>query len=162
MPDPKEGESEQDFVSRCVPIVMGEGTDQDAALGACYGIYRNANKAMGTVDTRAEGEEVECKSIQSKERQRVKKVLSAIRKIVVSTAVVRTCKNLQVDATELYEGTMEELEHTDDWREAMQIAVDHLQEHGDYYTRLKAAGLMGDGEADGHEPLDTGEDQSEA
>src|SRR5690242_19756965 len=58
MPEPKEGEAEADFVKRCVPMVMGEGTDQEAALGKCYGIYRNANKAMGMVDMMAEGGEV--------------------------------------------------------------------------------------------------------
>ena len=57
MPEPKSGESEQDFVSRCVPIVMHEGATQDQALGKCYGIYRNATKAVGTVDTMADAAE---------------------------------------------------------------------------------------------------------
>jgi hypothetical protein len=34
------------------------------------------------------------------------------------------------------------MEHTTDWREAMQIALDHLQEVSDYYTKLAEAGLM--------------------
>ncbi len=42
MPEPKAGESEGDFVARCVPIVIGEGLSQEQALGKCYGIYRNA------------------------------------------------------------------------------------------------------------------------
>jgi len=44
MPKPKPGESEQDFISRCVPIVMNEGDTKDQALGKCYGIYRNIKK----------------------------------------------------------------------------------------------------------------------
>jgi hypothetical protein len=45
MPNPKSGESESEFVGRCVPIVMQEGADQQSALGKCYGIYRNAKKS---------------------------------------------------------------------------------------------------------------------
>lgn len=41
MPTPKTGESEKEFVSRCIPIVMKEGDhDQEQAAGKCYGIYR--------------------------------------------------------------------------------------------------------------------------
>lgn len=40
MPDPKAGESESEFISRCVPIVMDEGRTQQQALGKCYGIWR--------------------------------------------------------------------------------------------------------------------------
>lgn len=42
MPEVKDGESEADYVARCVPIVMGEGKTQDQALGQCYGMYRTA------------------------------------------------------------------------------------------------------------------------
>lgn len=41
MPIPKSNETEQDFVSRCVPIVMGEGSTQEQALGKCYGMFRS-------------------------------------------------------------------------------------------------------------------------
>jgi hypothetical protein len=34
-----------------------------------------------------------------------------------------------------------EREHTSDPKVAMQIALDHLKEHSDYYDRMKAAGL---------------------
>ena len=47
MPDPKPGESEQEFVSRCVPIVIHEGATKDQALGKCYGMFRNAKKEEG-------------------------------------------------------------------------------------------------------------------
>ena len=42
---PKAGESKSDFISRCVPIVMGEGKTQDQALGKCYGMYREYKSA---------------------------------------------------------------------------------------------------------------------
>jgi len=40
MPKPKAGESEKDFIARCIPEVMQEGATQEQALGKCYGIYR--------------------------------------------------------------------------------------------------------------------------
>lgn len=45
MPNPKTGETEQEFVSRCIPIVIKEGLDQKQSAGKCYGIYRNAKKS---------------------------------------------------------------------------------------------------------------------
>lgn len=53
MPDVKPGESEEAFVSRCVPIVMAEGKTQDQALGQCYGMYRSS-KAKSKIDTHHE------------------------------------------------------------------------------------------------------------
>lgn len=37
---PTAGESESEFISRCVPYLMDEGKTQDQALGACYGMWR--------------------------------------------------------------------------------------------------------------------------
>jgi len=34
--EPRAGESEDDFIGRCVPAVMAEGKDQDQALAICY------------------------------------------------------------------------------------------------------------------------------
>lgn len=50
MPTPKDGESEQDFVSRCIPMVMDEGTasDQEQASAMCYSMFKEhmqGNKA---------------------------------------------------------------------------------------------------------------------
>jgi hypothetical protein len=39
--------------------------------------------------------------------------------------------------TQLELGTKVEMEHTDDPREAVEIALDHLMELPDYYSRLK-------------------------
>jgi hypothetical protein len=50
MPNPKANESEQDFVARCVPVVMKEGKTQEQALGACYGIFRSAKKKTASID----------------------------------------------------------------------------------------------------------------
>jgi len=36
---PSPAETQDDFVARCVPVLMGEGKTQDEALGACYGMY---------------------------------------------------------------------------------------------------------------------------
>ena len=158
MPEPKENESEQDFVSRCVPIVMGEGDDQDAALGKCYGIYRNATKAMGTVDTMADASLEKFNDAEkaqvSPAVRRAKMALSAVVKTAIMAAIIQQTRKsgMAVDPVELYEGTCEEMEHTPDWHQAMQIAMDHLSETPDYYTQLKSAGLAG---SDcNHEPLD--------
>ena len=41
MPKPKPGETEQEFISRCIPVVKKEGVTQDQAVGKCFGIYKN-------------------------------------------------------------------------------------------------------------------------
>lgn len=42
MPSPKNGESQQAFVSRCIPIVLHEGTAKDNKQGIaiCNSMYR--------------------------------------------------------------------------------------------------------------------------
>lgn len=56
---------------------------------------------------------------------------------------------INVDPWELRRGIQVELEHTNDPRVAYEIALDHLYEIPDYYTRLavmeRAAGLGGVG-----------------
>jgi hypothetical protein len=51
---PSPGETEGDFISRCVDYVMNEGeTDQQAALGKCYGMWErgsfNKKQKMGII-----------------------------------------------------------------------------------------------------------------
>jgi len=41
MPTVKPGESQQDYVSRCIPIVMDEGKTREQAAGKCYGMYQS-------------------------------------------------------------------------------------------------------------------------
>jgi hypothetical protein len=44
LPTPTKGEAKNHFVSRCVRMVMGEGKEQQAALGECFGIWRQHHK----------------------------------------------------------------------------------------------------------------------
>jgi hypothetical protein len=48
MPVPQPNESEQDFVSRCTPIVMEDGTaeDNEQATAVCHSMYRQAQEAV--------------------------------------------------------------------------------------------------------------------
>jgi hypothetical protein len=139
MPTPKAGESEKDYVARCVPVVMREGKTQEQALGKCYGMYRNAVKSLGLKNPVADQVEDpdECRDITK---------LRGVLKLLLAMQSARVAKGLQVDAEQLYEGTVEEMEHTTDWRIAMKIALDHLGEDAEYYSKLRAAGLMGGSE----------------
>lgn len=38
---PKEGESESEFIPRCVRYMVGEGKDQEQAVAICYSMYEN-------------------------------------------------------------------------------------------------------------------------
>lgn len=42
MPNPRKGETEEEFISRCIQVVMQEGLTQKQALGKCYGIWTNS------------------------------------------------------------------------------------------------------------------------
>ena len=44
MPTPNKGESKEDFVSRCIPIMKKEGREQGQAIAICYSIWRNKDK----------------------------------------------------------------------------------------------------------------------
>jgi len=76
----------------------------------------------------------------------VKDYMQKRRKISVAMKAAIAADDLNVNAGELYAGTLEEMEHTNDWRVAMKIALDHLKERPDYYERLKSAGLMNQSE----------------
>ena len=46
MPSVKSGESEKDYVSRCIAyVIKNEGATQEQAAGKCYGLYRQHRKA---------------------------------------------------------------------------------------------------------------------
>jgi len=49
MPTPDKGESEDDYVNRCIPIVLGEGTAKDGkqAAAICHSMYDNHRKESG-------------------------------------------------------------------------------------------------------------------
>ena len=42
MPKPKPNEDKNEYISRCVRAVIGEGKDKDEALGQCYGMWDSA------------------------------------------------------------------------------------------------------------------------
>jgi hypothetical protein len=39
--EPESGESESDYMGRCVPVLIGEGKDQDQAVAICISTYQN-------------------------------------------------------------------------------------------------------------------------
>lgn len=43
MPKPRPGEGRQQFVARCVPVLIHEGKGQDQAVAICYSLYRNSH-----------------------------------------------------------------------------------------------------------------------
>lgn len=63
MPDVKPKEKQSDYIKRCVPVVMKEnGGDQKAALGKCYGMYKQAKKhkqSKGCIDCEPSWDEFE-------------------------------------------------------------------------------------------------------
>jgi HAMP domain-containing protein len=48
MPTPRAGESQKDFVKRCIPVVLEDGTakDQDQAVAVCHSMWRRREKSM--------------------------------------------------------------------------------------------------------------------
>jgi hypothetical protein len=50
MPNPKNNESQQTFVSRCIPELIDEGKPKDQAIAICYSIYRQQNEMSSTND----------------------------------------------------------------------------------------------------------------
>jgi hypothetical protein len=44
MPNVNPKESLNDYMSRCIPVVMKEGKTQDQAKGKCYGMYKQSKK----------------------------------------------------------------------------------------------------------------------
>ena len=40
MPEPEIGETEKDFLKRCIPDLIHEGREQRQAIAICYSIYR--------------------------------------------------------------------------------------------------------------------------
>jgi len=48
--EPNAGESEDEFISRCMPIVTDEGYDQDQALAICYSYYEGKQELQIELD----------------------------------------------------------------------------------------------------------------
>ena len=49
MPDPNKYESQEEWMKVCVPKVMGEGKDNDAAVGQCMGMWNSRGKSVTEV-----------------------------------------------------------------------------------------------------------------
>lgn len=47
MPRPEKGESRDEFVSRAIKMLMGEGLNQKAAVGKAEGMYTHYSKKRG-------------------------------------------------------------------------------------------------------------------
>ena len=51
MPEPEKDEEKDHYISRCIKEVMDEGeTDNKAAAGKCYGMWRQAHKNSEAVE----------------------------------------------------------------------------------------------------------------
>ena len=44
--EPNEGESENDYMGRCVPAMLDEGKEQDQAVAMCMSMYGKGMKAQ--------------------------------------------------------------------------------------------------------------------
>ena len=59
MPEPRAGESEVDFVARCIPVVIEDGTAEDGsqANAICHSMYQDAQKAVNGNALKAVGQD---------------------------------------------------------------------------------------------------------
>ena len=44
--EPKAGETQSEFLSRCIPAMIDEGKEQDQAIAMCISMYENKNSAQ--------------------------------------------------------------------------------------------------------------------
>lgn len=64
MPRPNPGEEKNAYISRCVRQVMGEGAEQKAALGKCFGMWDYYHKdSLGGLEMRIEDMDTKIRSI---------------------------------------------------------------------------------------------------
>ena len=47
--EPNAGESEEEFLGRCIPAMLDEGKDQDQAVAMCYSMYQNMSYDTGAL-----------------------------------------------------------------------------------------------------------------
>jgi hypothetical protein len=47
--EPSAGESEEEFLGRCIPAMLDEGKDQDQAVAMCYSMYQNMSYDTGAL-----------------------------------------------------------------------------------------------------------------
>ena len=61
-PAPSDGESEEDFVGRCVPILVEEGYEPEQAAAICYSKFKE-NSAVGGLKEDEEGEDMDKEAV---------------------------------------------------------------------------------------------------
>ena len=138
MPEPKSGENEQAFVSRCIPILVKEGKKQDQAQGQCFGMYRDWKKKnnQGLSETsRYEG------LIDTKEGVAAKVFLT----LDMKDAITETVQELEDDkgkytlikATSITEGKWNDLFYPADVIENANNSADGVQLRLNHSTDVK-------------------------
>jgi len=83
MPIPNKNERRKDFVGRCIPIVMKEGTAKNSRQGVaiCFSIYREHLKKMRSKGELSKEEELELQEIEKEEFQKEEKLGEILNKI---------------------------------------------------------------------------------
>jgi len=56
MPEPRGSETEQEFMSRCIPELIGEGKDQAQASAICYSLYEGKQKTYAPMEEAIRGD----------------------------------------------------------------------------------------------------------
>ena len=151
---PKPNESEQDYVSRVIPELINAGKNKDEASAIAYSQYRDVKKARTVGGFKSpepgdipESEKKLLAEVYAKERAKgndkeksAKIAWGAVHN--ARKAVTKGSGQGIIDPEQLRIGTKIEMnEHNVPLEMGMKIALDHLREHSDYYTRLQEAGL---------------------
>jgi len=55
--EPKAGETQSEFLSRCIPAMIDEGKEQDQAIAMCISMYENKNSAQEQFNFAIQNEE---------------------------------------------------------------------------------------------------------
>ena len=66
-PTPTSDETENEFMSRCIPIIQGEGQSHDVAVARCISLWENRNKKGVAMPTKTKIFESEVKAFDDKE-----------------------------------------------------------------------------------------------
>jgi hypothetical protein len=107
MPEPKEGETEEAYISRCIRMVMREGKTRTQAAGKCYGMWRSAHGDASSLASQ-----------------------------LAQQGVAAGRRPDEYEQKELAIGTKTEMEHTSEEGAAQRIAMAHLEEHPHYYSKI--------------------------
>jgi hypothetical protein len=160
MPEPTKGESREDFVGRCVPAVMGEGVDQDAAVGKCEGIFdSHVAKAQGAVrkaisEPKPAGPFTGATTAAQDGHKHAYAVDASGNGKAAGSGHVHEIAGWLVGMTNghthlldrVMQGAAVEKEHGMGAAERIKTAIDHLNEHPNYYRVLESVGLSMTGE----------------